>query len=401
MAGFLLKVAAGVALGLIYTYYYTDRLTADTFKYFDDSAILFHSVFDNPYDFIRMVTGIGADHPTLQPYYDRMTNWYETFSPFNDNRTMIRLNALLRFFSLGYYYVHVVFVCFFSFTGILAIVQVFRREFPGRIHGIYLVFVLLPSVLLWGSGLLKDSLIFFAAGFLMYYTDKFIHERNIKYLGGVIVFLFLLMITKFYVFVLFLPLLACWWFAAWRHKSPWLVFSAGIVMFFILAMGTRFIFPGFDVLQVLASKQQAFFRLASESNAGSAIPIMTLEPTFLGIFKAIPSGFATAFFRPFITDTGPLLNTLSALENTFILIWCLYSIFKVRNANLSGKILPVFCIFYTLMLYTLIGMITPVLGAIVRYKAQALPFMVSLLLILTYPTIRKVVFRFGQKNLTL
>ena len=44
-AGYLIKLAAGVAVGLIYTFYYTDRLTADTFRLFDDSKIVFDAFF--------------------------------------------------------------------------------------------------------------------------------------------------------------------------------------------------------------------------------------------------------------------------------------------------------------------------------------------------------------------
>src|SRR5688500_16462932 len=91
-AAFVIKLIAGISLGLIYTFYYTNRLTADTFKFFDDSGILFDSIYENPYDFFRMLTGINSEDPELQGYYDRMTNWYDTFSPFNDNRAMIRLN---------------------------------------------------------------------------------------------------------------------------------------------------------------------------------------------------------------------------------------------------------------------------------------------------------------------
>jgi len=147
---YLLKIAAGISVGLIYTYYYTDRLTADTFKFFDDSKILFDAVYSQPFDFLRMVSGIGAGAAELQPYYDKMTNWYDTFSPYNDNRTLIRLNAFLRIFSLGNYYVHVVFVCFLSLTGIIAVVKVFSREFPLKSLEIFAVFLLLPSLLFLG-----------------------------------------------------------------------------------------------------------------------------------------------------------------------------------------------------------------------------------------------------------
>src|SRR3954470_13055434 len=38
---FLLKIIAGIALWLVYTYYYTDRSTSDIWKYFDDGKVMF------------------------------------------------------------------------------------------------------------------------------------------------------------------------------------------------------------------------------------------------------------------------------------------------------------------------------------------------------------------------
>jgi hypothetical protein len=41
---FLLKVLSGIVLGLIYTYYYKDRSTADIWKYFDDGMVMFSAL---------------------------------------------------------------------------------------------------------------------------------------------------------------------------------------------------------------------------------------------------------------------------------------------------------------------------------------------------------------------
>ncbi len=114
---FVLKVFSGCALGLVYTYYYTDQTTTDTFKFFKDSGILFESMKHHPSDFLRMLTGIGADAPELRPYYEKMNTWLNTDVLFNDNKTVVRINTLFRFFSLGHYYVHVVFVNVISFIG--------------------------------------------------------------------------------------------------------------------------------------------------------------------------------------------------------------------------------------------------------------------------------------------
>src|SRR6188474_3501458 len=113
---FLLKCISGIILGLIYTVYYTNHNDTDTFKFFTDSKILFDTIYTRPKDFVRMLTGINDMAPELYPYYEKMNSWLNTNPFFNDNRTIVRLNAFFRFFSMGYYNVHVVFINFISFT---------------------------------------------------------------------------------------------------------------------------------------------------------------------------------------------------------------------------------------------------------------------------------------------
>ncbi len=400
--GFIIKLSAGIAVGLIYTYYYTDRLTADTFKFFDDSKILHSAIYSNPLDYLKMLTGIGASSPGLQHYYDSMTNWYDTFSPFNDNRTMIRLNAFLRLFSFGYYYVHVTVVCFLSYAGIIAIVKTFSREYPVLNKGIFLIFLLLPSVLFWGSGLLKDALVFFAFGLVILFFDRMIHQTRFKS-GQLLLFivaLSLLLITKFQVFLISVPLLIAWGISYKYKFNAFYTFTGFSLLFFALVLLTSRILPDWDVLKLLADKQSAFFELVAISNAGSSISIPVLEPGITNFMINAPIGFINCLTRPFITDSGAFLNTISAIENVIILLLGAFCLFKFRIHNVKNKILPVFCLFYTVYSFTLIGMITPVLGAMVRYKAQALPFMVVLFIIIAHPAVQKVIEKFIPKSIS-
>jgi len=384
--GFLIKVFAGIVVGLVYTFYYTDRLTADTFKFFDDSEILYNSLRTKPYDFIRMLTGIGAGAPELNHYYNSMTNWYDIFSPFNDNRTMVRFNALVRIFSFGYYYVHVVFICFLSLTGIIAIVKVFKEEFPGLALEVYMILLLLPSVLFWGSGLLKDALVYFSFGMVLFTFNKMSGTQKFSFreLSLFLISMVMLLMTKFQVFMLILPILGAWWIVArYRTKAFPTFFITHIIFFGLMFLPVK-IFAGYQLTELLVQKQQAFFVLAEASKAGSAIIIPALSPDITSFITNAPIGFITAFTRPFITDTGPVMMVISAIENTLILLFGLYCLFRFNKSVLRGKVLPSFCLFYTLTYFTLIGMITPVLGAIVRYKAQALPYLVIMFVIVSY-----------------
>ena len=69
---FIIKVIAAFALYIIYTQFYTDRAYADIFRYYDDSAVIYDTFLNRPYDFFRMLTGIDGDAADLQVYYDTM-----------------------------------------------------------------------------------------------------------------------------------------------------------------------------------------------------------------------------------------------------------------------------------------------------------------------------------------
>lgn len=383
--GYVLKLIAGTGVGLIYTYYYTDRLTADTFKFFDDSKILFDTFSTNKSAFFRMVTGIGSESSDLQGYYDRMTNWYDTFSPYNDNRTLIRLNALLRFLSFGHYYVHVVFICFLSLTGITAITKVFARHFPGLSIQIFLVFVMLPSVLFWGSGLLKDSLVFFSMGFTLFYFDRLIYSGKNTLLSAALFAagMFLLMITRFHVFLLLIPAFAAWGISEQRKLNPAAVFGSLLLLFLTGLYAIQFINPRYDLAALLVRKQEAFIQLAITSEANSYIEIPKLHDSFISMLLNAPMGFLTCLTRPFVTDSGSFLVLLSAAENMVVLLFVVWSLFYLKIKAMRHHPLLWFTLYFAVSSFMLIGMVTPILGAIVRYKAQALPFLIIFLLILT------------------
>ena len=201
---FLLKLLAGFALFLIYTRFYPDRKFADIFRYYDDSKIMFDAFRDKPYDFFRMVTGFHAADNNLKPYYDSMLNWYNSEMIFNDSRTMIRLNALMRFFSLNAYYPHAIFMCFLSFVGLTGLFKVFSSEIKNKTRELIFGVYLLPSVMLWSSGVIKEAFLLFSIGMLLYYLKKISTNdgRNAKNIFALFFFSFCVLNIKSYILLL-------------------------------------------------------------------------------------------------------------------------------------------------------------------------------------------------------
>ncbi|MBL0102990.1 MAG: hypothetical protein IPP51_04100 [Bacteroidetes bacterium] len=384
---FLIKIAAGICLGLIYTYYYTDIKTTDTFKFFNDSKILYGSLKNSPWDFFRMISGYHADDADLRHYYLQMDSWLNNNMFVNDNRTIIRLNAFFCLFTIGHYYPNVVFLNFLSFSGLFCLYKVFISVLPERKKALLIFTFLFPSVLFWGSGLLKDGLLLFGLGLFLYQfhkllTDKIDKSRIFFLLIGIAV----LFLTKVYVIALLVPALFAWYLSNKLESiKPIYIFLASYLIYFVVAFNVYHIFPEYHLAAILYWKQWNFYGYALLMHSNSLIQIPLLDFNAITVIKYSPNAFANTLLRPSLLDiSGNPLQLLAIAENTLILLLLSLPIFFYRKQNkASQNSLFLTACFLTITLFILIGLITPVLGAIVRYKIPGLPFLGFVLLYLT------------------
>ena len=83
---------------------------SDIHKFYRGGLALYDAADDNFTDYLRLVTGIQGDQPQLQKYYDNADHWTRKFDYglFNDNRTIMRFNAIVCFVSRGNIFIHIV-----------------------------------------------------------------------------------------------------------------------------------------------------------------------------------------------------------------------------------------------------------------------------------------------------
>lgn len=382
---FIFKVLAGICLGLVYSRYYTDKSTADTFKFFDDSRIIFESLRENPKDFLRMFTGYHADAQDLkEKYYMGMTAWNNKEMFFNDNRSIIRLNVLFQFISLGYYYVHVVLLNLFSFTGLICIYKFFNRALVNKHKLFFLTIFLFPSLLFWGSGMLKDGLLLFSVGIFLYFFQSIFVEKKISLLtvAGFLLGIAGLIFNKFYILLMLLPAITAYYFCTRSPVNYIRKFSIVYFLFALIFFSSKFISPQLDFLKILETKRMSFEQIAVSGNARHLLELPNETLTTFSFIKQIPQAFSRVVFRPYLweADSAPVL--LSALENALLILSILVLLFFV---NRSAKPIPLllFSLGFILTLFIFIGMITPVLGAMVRYRIIGIPFLIFILIGLT------------------
>jgi len=381
---FLLKIFFGVAMGFIYTYYYPSRTDADIFKYFDDSGIMYNMLFTNPSYFFRMLFGINTNAPDLKPYFTQMLCWYNIDALYNDNRTMIRLNTIFRFFSFGHYYVHVVFMCFISLTGLVAMFKVFTKLIANKTKELFFAVFLLPSVLFWGSGVMKDGLLLFAFGMLLYFFTKALDKITLKTILWIAVMAFLVIINKIYILLAAIPGLTAWY---WCYKTSYkFTFSKFLFVhfiYFIALFNFHYLFPRYDFATIIYWKQRNFLELADYVKAGSIIQITHLEANNISILLSVPEALYHVLFRPFFFESRSPMILMAGLENLLILIIVIIGLLFIKK-KMKNEIKPLFnfSLYFVMILFAIMGLVTPVLGALVRYKMPALPFLILIFIIL-------------------
>ena len=135
------------------------------------------------------------------------------------------------------------------------------------------------------------------------------------------------------------------------------------------------VYPTVDLVSLLVAKQHDFIRLSLEFNAGSAIQMDYLEENIGSILYSIPLALAHVFTLPWLSHVKSWLYIGPLVENFFLLASCLVSIYFFQKPSKSGSQFLVFSAIFIFTLFTIIGLSTPVIGALVRYKIPALPFL--------------------------
>ncbi|HEY0977933.1 MAG TPA: hypothetical protein VGE21_10735 [Flavobacteriales bacterium] len=385
---FLLKIAAGTALWWVYTAHYTDRATADIYKYFDDGNVLFSALPERPADYLRMLFGVVDDRERFDTQYFRvMNNWYRQYEGalYNDAHTMIRFNAVVRLFSFGSYHVHTVFACFLGLIGLTALYKAFVRYLPGLEWGLLFAVFLLPTVLFWGSGVLKESLLLLGIGPLVAAGLR-IAEREVRW-TIVLRFLlsaFLLCFLKIYVLMALLPgLIAVMWHGTAPRPGAWWRFGTVHLVCLVLALNSELLLPGFDLLEVIRVKQKDMIDLVAEIPTGSYVPTEKLAATPISFLINAPHALFLTFLSPFLMLGSGALGLVTAAENALPFLALAFTLpFAKRRKDIAWP-LVLFCLLYVLVLGLIIGWTTPVIGALVRYRLPFFPFLfIGLLLII-------------------
>lgn len=387
VVSWVIKVIAGLALLYTYTQVYPKRAEADAFKYFDDGIILREIAAEDPAVFTRIMLGTWSDSDLH--YLNRLNYWFRSYDHgiANDNRVVIRVNALLNLVTRGSYGLNLLVFLVLAWLGSYWLFQLFLGLSSTKITS-YIAAFLVPSTVFWSSGILKEALLFFALGGFLYSLFRLYQRfRWGAFTLGIVCFL-LLLFLKIYILMALLPIVLLTWL--WVQTTSWKQF-AGSFLACIAAFITCHVlfFPDWSPLSTLQGKQFDFIQMAHAVNAGSIVPIIPMDGRMSTVLALIPLGIWNVLVYP---DFSMLKNGQSLVaftENVLILLILLGAVLRLRGISwtLDWRFPS---LLFSLAVLSLVGMTAPVVGAMVRYKAPVLPFLLMSLLHYQLPYVKQV-----------
>ena len=398
----------GFALLLYWTFtrYYENRVTADIFKYFDDAGRWFTLWQTDAHEAWRIwlgqqpVTDMGTQTVQSMRFWGKVNH----YGLYNDNQTMIRLHGLLYFFSRGNYGLHSLFFIGLHFFSLAWLFRTLHGALSSG--GQRLLFVLLfgiPSVLFWGAGTTKETLMLtMLAGWLggMWEWEKHRRRRGLLLmLGSMLGLVFVKMYLLGFLMLALIPWLWNTWRKPMRPVISYLVFY-GLVLPAALLLNHRqhasdmtpelweqygsrafciadsasyrknALGHGWHFLEKLRFKQQDFVKEAEFEQAGSMRPIPRLNGQANNFFQALPEGLLITLFAPWPWEIDRALYLWPFIENLILWSVWIFMWWRYPPSKLSNQ--AWFWLFFALSLAAFLGLMTPVLGNLVRYKLPVL-----------------------------
>jgi hypothetical protein len=290
--------------------------------------------------------------------------------------------------------------CYFSlgcFVACWGLVRTLARLFPAAPVGAGVVaFLLWPSVVWWASGITKEALLLGSGTALIALFLQELYGEQPQHswvrpgrwllLGG-LAWVHLRM-RYFFALPLLGSLLAlvsatlaerCGWLRArWPQLALVLLASLAVVGVLVVAVGGEPVSKAFVTKQLWGN----YLHGIHTSPGRPHLVYQGLQPTVRSMASYFPLAAFQALVRPWLGESAAPLYLIAELENLLLaglLVWAAVAVGRGRAGQLPPA-LVLALLLYCLVLAGLIGLSTPNLGTLHRYRAVLMPWLLWLLL---------------------
>ena len=400
--GLIAKIFGGLLITFIYLFYYRG---GDTLTYFRSAKTLSNLFVKSPVTYFSILSGHLT--PENWSYFDANTG-YPMYYRDHWAFAVVRITSIFLFFSAKSLLGTVVLLSTVSYIGIWKLFRFIYKEFPQLKNQIAIAILFFPSVIFWGSGILKDTYTLAASAFSFMALYSIIVYKKKIWLNLFILFIaaYIILSMKPYIFfVQFAVFIIVFVYIQIKKvKTVFLrfivfpfvtigIFVIGIIAFSSLSEISGQFYSSFnDVLTAASVKQND---LTQAYYGGNSFNIGYFKPTLQGVLSKFFPAVNAGIFRPYLWESNNIVMLISGVE-TFILLlfsfWVFINLLRILLFRgfrwiihfFFSHPLVVYSFFFSIFFAFLVGLTTANFGALVRYKIPFLPYFLLLLFILNY-----------------
>ncbi|WP_162944456.1 hypothetical protein [Flavisolibacter nicotianae] len=390
LPGLYSKIGGAIFIGLLYAFYYKG---GDTFNYFRHAQIINSALGDSIDRWLKLILHYSPDQSPEIYKYTSQLYWYDSPSEY----MVAVITALLSILTFNTYLPTALLFAAISFTGIWAMYKTFAQLYPKNTASLAIAFLFIPSTVVWGSGIFKDTICMFGVGWITHATFRLFINKDFSVRNIFLIILSFILVAKIklYILLAFLPALAMWLLLTYSKKieRPAMRWLTNAFFILLTVVGSVFFMQRFadelnkyslEKITQTAKVTQDWTSLAA-GEEGSVYNIGEISDDPASLIALFPKAVVVTFFRPFPWEAKKIIMVLSMIEALAFIYFTLQMFFNRKSKPVRTLIQDpniLFCLVFALIFGFAVGVSSGNFGTLSRYKIPCLPFYGAMLAIM-------------------
>jgi hypothetical protein len=379
LPGLMAKMFGGFCFVLIYVFFYG---SGDTFGYSNGAFALDRLLFSNIGDYLIAMTSNSQELLESRPDLSVQI----PFAMSSEEFFTVKIISFLNLLSFNSYLNLTVVISAVTFIGVWKAFTSVIYHFPGLEKYAAWSFLFFPTVIFWGSGILKDSISLCALLFFFHYFENFFWQkkRSLWRIFLIIFTAYIALNVKPYIILSFLPALAvCIYLNASRKMES----RTLKLLVTPLMLGVTLIMA-YTIVNYVSGQSEKYaidqiedrtksFQWWHQQTGGSVYTLGEISYTPVGIATKVPAALNVTLFRPYLWEVRTPIMLLSSLESTFLFLLFCYLVWNYRLRifrEIFHSPLIAMSFVYVVIFGFAVGFTSYNFGALARYKIPCMPF---------------------------
>ena len=389
----LVRFFGAIMLGVIYQFYYGG---GDTFNFWSQgSEWILNAFWDDPIRGWQLLTKSDSAHlPHLYEYSQHIWYYSDPASYF-----IIRITTIFDFITFHTYSATALFFAIINFSGMWAFFTTVQRKYPHRTKWLALGILFFPSVVFWGSGILKDTITLAALGWMSWALLRWVDFKMRSWKESIAFALsfWVLLVVKIYILICFIPVVSIWLLIRYMHRirnkalkvliAPMLIMIfVGAGYFVVIRIGADNAKYSLDNIaeQARITAYDIRYGWGARDGGDGGYDLGDLDGTWQNMIRLMPAAINVSLFRPYIWEVKNPLMLLVSIESMTVMTIVFYLlIFRNGVRTISKDPFLIFCTLFVLLFAFAVGVSTYNFGTLMRYKIPMIPFFSIVLAVAT------------------